>query len=75
MVPLAFVRQYAGGQQIEVDVADQEIVIHYALGLLNRAGRRWEEGTGRGSWATALQRRDGAAEVRLWPDGPLLPGH
>lgn len=38
MVPIAFVRQYAAGQQIGLDVADQEIVLHYALGLLNRAG-------------------------------------
>lgn len=31
-------RQYAAGQQIGADVADQEIVLHYALKLLNDAG-------------------------------------
>lgn len=34
---LAFVRQYAVGQQIAYDVADQEVVLHYALRLLNEA--------------------------------------
>jgi len=38
MVPLAIVRQYAAGQQIGVDVAEQEIVLHYVLEVLNRAG-------------------------------------
>lgn len=38
MVPLAIVRQYAVGQQIAYEVADQEIVLHYALALLNEAG-------------------------------------
>lgn len=38
MVPLAIVRQYAAGQQISYEVADQEIVLHYVLGLLNDAG-------------------------------------
>lgn len=38
MVPLAIVRQYAAGQQIGVDVADQEIILHYVLELLNEAG-------------------------------------
>jgi predicted nucleotidyltransferase component of viral defense system len=38
MVPLAFVRQYAAGQQIDLDVADQEVVLHYVLELLNEAG-------------------------------------
>lgn len=38
MVPLAVVRQFAAGQRIGVDVADQEIVLHYALELLNEAG-------------------------------------
>ncbi len=38
MVPLAVVRQYAAGQQIAAEVADQEIVLHYALTLLNQAG-------------------------------------
>lgn len=35
MVGLPFVRQFAAGQQIDLDVADQEIVLHYALSLLN----------------------------------------
>ena len=38
MVPKAFVRQYAVSQQIDVTVADQEIVLHYALALLNEIG-------------------------------------
>jgi hypothetical protein len=38
MVPKAFVRQYAVSQQIDEAVADQEIVLHYALALLNRLG-------------------------------------
>lgn len=38
MVPLAIVRQYAVGQQIAYEVADQEIVLQYALRLLNEAG-------------------------------------
>src|SRR3989337_1740141 len=38
MVPLSVVRQYAAGQQIAAEVADQEIVLHYALALLNQAG-------------------------------------
>ena len=38
MVPLAFVRQFAASQQIGADVADQEIVLHYALELLSRSG-------------------------------------
>lgn len=37
-MPLAIVRQYAAGQQIAYEVADQEIVLHYALRLLNEAG-------------------------------------
>lgn len=38
MVPRAFVRQYAVSQQIDEPVADQEIVLHYALALLNEIG-------------------------------------
>jgi len=38
VVPLAIVRQYAVGQQIAYEVADQEIVLHYALRLLTEAG-------------------------------------
>ena len=38
MVPSAFVRQFAVSQQIDLDVADQEIVLHYALALLNEVG-------------------------------------
>jgi predicted nucleotidyltransferase component of viral defense system len=38
MLPLALVRQYAVGQQIDVGVADQEIVLHYVLALLNAEG-------------------------------------
>jgi uncharacterized protein len=38
MVARAFVRQYAVSQQIDEAVADQEIVLHYALALLNEIG-------------------------------------
>jgi uncharacterized protein len=38
MLPPALVRQYAVGQRIDVSVADQEIVLHYALALLNAHG-------------------------------------
>lgn len=38
MIPLALVRQYAQGQQIAYEVADQEVVLHYALALLAESG-------------------------------------
>ncbi len=38
MLPPALVRQYAVGQHIDVAVADQEIVLHYVLALLNAQG-------------------------------------
>jgi uncharacterized protein len=38
MLPVALVRQYAVGQQIDLAVADQEIVLHYVLALLNAEG-------------------------------------
>jgi predicted nucleotidyltransferase component of viral defense system len=38
VVAKAFVRQYAVSQQIDEAVADQEIVLHYALALLNEIG-------------------------------------
>lgn len=38
MVPTAYVRQFAAGQHIDVEVADLEIVLVYALSLLNEAG-------------------------------------
>jgi hypothetical protein len=37
MIPPQLVRRYAHNQQVELEVADQEIVLHYALGLLNDA--------------------------------------
>ena len=37
MIPLQLVRRYAHNQQVAFEVADQEIVLHYALGLLNQA--------------------------------------
>ncbi len=37
MIPLQLVRRYAHNQQVDLEVADQEIVLHYALGLLNQA--------------------------------------
>jgi hypothetical protein len=36
MVGQAFVRQFAAGQNIDIDVADQEVVLHYALARLNK---------------------------------------
>jgi uncharacterized protein len=38
MISRQFVRQFAAGQQIDEEVADQEVVLHYALALLNEAG-------------------------------------
>jgi hypothetical protein len=38
VVPTAYVRQFAAGQHIDVEVADLEIVLVYALSLLNEAG-------------------------------------
>ncbi len=38
MVPIAFVRQFAAGQRVGVDIADLEIVLVYALALLNEEG-------------------------------------
>lgn len=38
MVAPAIVRQFASGQSIALEVADQEVVLHYALALLNQAG-------------------------------------
>lgn len=38
MVAPAFVRQFAAGQEIDPEVADQEIVLHYVLTLLNEGG-------------------------------------
>ncbi|HEY0391527.1 MAG TPA: nucleotidyl transferase AbiEii/AbiGii toxin family protein [Solirubrobacterales bacterium] len=38
MIAQAFVRQFAAGQKIDLDVADQEVVLHYALARLNEIG-------------------------------------
>jgi predicted nucleotidyltransferase component of viral defense system len=38
MLPLALIRQYAVGQQIDSAVADQEIVLHYVLALFALEG-------------------------------------
>lgn len=38
MIAQAFVRQFAAGQKIDLDVADQEVVLHYALARLNAIG-------------------------------------
>jgi predicted nucleotidyltransferase component of viral defense system len=38
MIPNAIIRQYAAGQQIDAEVAGQDIILHYALALLNEAG-------------------------------------
>ena len=38
MIPIAFVRQFAAGQRVGVDVANLEIVLVYALALLNEEG-------------------------------------
>jgi hypothetical protein len=35
MVAPQLIRRYAYNQRIDLQVADQEIVLHYALGLLN----------------------------------------
>ena len=38
MVPTAIVRQYAVSQQIALEVADQEVVLHYVMELLRCSG-------------------------------------
>jgi predicted nucleotidyltransferase component of viral defense system len=38
MIPNAIIRQYAVGQQVDAEVAGQDIVLHYMLALLNEAG-------------------------------------
>jgi hypothetical protein len=38
MLPVALVRQYAVSQHVDLAVADQEIVLHYVLALLNAGG-------------------------------------
>ncbi|MEW6582403.1 MAG: nucleotidyl transferase AbiEii/AbiGii toxin family protein [Actinomycetota bacterium] len=38
MIPVALVRRYAQGQQVAYEVADQEVVLHYALALLAESG-------------------------------------
>lgn len=38
MIPAAAIRQYAVSQQISLEVADQEIVLHYVMELLRRSG-------------------------------------
>lgn len=38
MLPRHVIRQYAAGQSIAVEVADQEVVLHYGLAFLNEAG-------------------------------------
>jgi len=38
VIPVALVRQYAAGQQIDYEVADLEVVLHYALALLVENG-------------------------------------
>lgn len=52
MIAQAFVRQFAAGQKIDLDVADQEVVLHYALARLNEIGlvgaawtRSWSQST------------------------------
>ncbi len=38
MIPNAIIRQYAVGQQVDAEVAGQDVVLHYMLALLNEAG-------------------------------------
>jgi predicted nucleotidyltransferase component of viral defense system len=38
MIPTAAIRQYAVSQQIGLEVADQEVVLHYVMELLRRNG-------------------------------------
>lgn len=38
MLPVAIVRQYAVSQHIDLSVADQEVILHYVLALLNAEG-------------------------------------
>lgn len=48
MLAQATIRQYAVGQRIDAEVADQEIVLHYALALLNEAGLTGHQGSSTG---------------------------
>lgn len=74
MVPKAFVRQYAVSQQIDEAIADQEIVLHYALALLNEIGLI---GPGKDVAASGplLFGRHRAAQVRVRQHWTFLPGH
>ncbi len=38
MIPQAILRQFAHGQEIDLEVADQDVVLLYALNLLNEGG-------------------------------------
>ncbi len=61
MVPVAVIRQYAVSQQIGVDVADQEVVLHYALELLRRSALLGYQTEERGSDAGPLLFKGGTA--------------
>ncbi len=47
MIPGAIVRQYAVGAQVQVEIADQDVVLHYALALLSDAGLLGADESGR----------------------------
>ena len=70
MIPNAIIRQYAVGQQVDAEVADQEIVLHYALALLNEAGLIGRDA--QHARAAAVQGRHRAAQVRVREHRPLL---
>jgi hypothetical protein len=72
MLTEAVIRQYAVGQHIDTEVADQEIVLHYALALLNEAGLTGRKGSSPGP---LLFKGGTALQVHLRKHGTLLPGH
>jgi len=70
MVPIAFVRQFAAGQRVGVDVADLEIVLVYVLALLNEEGL---SGSVRAVQRVRFSlRRHCAAQMRLRIDWSFL---
>ena len=61
MIPNAIVRQYAASQQIGLDVADQEIVLHYVMELLRRSRLTGYETTEKSCAAGPLLFKGGTA--------------
>ena len=65
MIPNAIIRQYAVGQQVDAEVAGQDVVLHYMLALLNEAGLI-------GTYATSRSSRHGPTNA---PAPATTPRH